>query len=326
VATDRLGSILAFVRVAELGSFAKAAKALGVSASAVSKSVARLEERLELRLFQRTTRALTLTEEGHLFFQRCEKVLAELDDAERSMQDRAAHPAGILKVGLPAALGRLKIVPALGILTERYPALRIDASFDDRLTDLIDAGLDAVVRIGEPRDSRLVARRIGTVRYIVCASPSYIETHGKPQSPDDLDRFVCIMRVRHCNETYAEWKFASPQDGSLFERKVTGPLGFDSNDAIVDAGLAGDGLVQLHTYMAEPYLKSGQLVQVLSEYAADGPPISVLFPSNRHLAPKVRVFIDFVASILGSADATRRPIAKTRPSPRTGALVSPNGR
>ena len=298
MATDRLGSILAFVRVAEAGSFAKAAKALGVSSSAVSKSVARLEERLEIRLLQRTTRALTLTEEGHLFFLRCEKLLSELDDAERSMRDRATNPAGILKVGLPAALGRLKILPALGMLTARYPALRIDASFDDRLTDLIDAGLDAVVRIGEPRDTRLMVRRVGTVRYIVCAAPSYIASHGKPLSPDDLDRFVCIRRVQHCNASYAEWKFASPQDGRLFERKVTGALSFDSNDAIVDAGVAGNGLVQLHTYMAEAYLKSGQLVQVLSEYASDGPPISVLFPSNRQLAPKVRVFIDFVASIL----------------------------
>ena len=152
MATDRLGSIVAFVRVAELGSFAKAAKALGVSSSAVSKSVARLEDRLELRLFQRTTRALSLTEEGRLFFQTCNRVLAELDEAEQSLRERATTPSGVLKVEFPAALGRLKIVPALGTLTRKYPALRIEASFEDRLTDLVDAGLDAVVRIGEPRE------------------------------------------------------------------------------------------------------------------------------------------------------------------------------
>jgi LysR family transcriptional regulator, regulator for bpeEF and oprC len=300
MATDRLGSIAAFVRVAELGSFAKAGKALGISSSAVSKSVARLEDRLELRLFQRTTRALSLTEEGTLFFQTCERVLAELDDAERSMRERAVVPAGVLRVELPTALGRLKIVPALGTLTRQYPAMRIDASFDDRLTDLIDTGLDAVVRIGEPRDSRLMVRRVGTVCYVVCAAPSFIEKHGKPESPDDLKRFACIRRVPHDKASYATWKFASPQDGSLFEREVAGTLSFDSNDVIIDAGLAGDGLVQLHTYMAEPYLKSGQLVQVLSEYEAPGPPISVLFPSNRHLSPKVRIFIDFVSGILST--------------------------
>lgn len=314
MATDRLGSILAFVRVAELGSFAKAAKLLGISSSAVSKSVARLEDRLELRLFQRTTRSLSLTEEGRLFFQTCNRVLAELDDAEQSLRERASTPSGVLKVQFPAALGRLKILPALGALTRKYPALRIEASFEDRLTDLVDAGLDAVVRIGEPRDSGLMVRRVGTIKYIVCAAPSFIEKHGKPQSPDDLKRFACIRRVQHGEALYATWKFASPQNGSLFAREVVGTLSFDSNDAIVDAGLAGDGLVQLHTYMAESYLKSGRLVQVLSEYAADGPPISVLFPSNRHLTPKVRAFIDFVASIL----ADKETLGHTPITARTG--------
>ncbi len=298
MATDRLGSILAFVRVAELGSFASASKALGVSASAVSKSVAKLEERLQLRLFQRTTRALSLTDEGRWFFERCGRVLAELDDAEQSMRERAASPAGVLKVELPAALGRMKIAPALGTLTSRYPKLRVEASFNDQLTDLIEAGLDAVVRIGEPRDSRLMVRRVGTVRYIVCAAPAYVGAHGAPQTPADLDNFDCIGRVPQGGSSQVKWRFASPGDGTAFAKEVAGTLAFDSNDVIIDAGLAGTGLVQLHTYMAEPYLRSGQLVEVLPEYAAEGPPISVLFPSNRHLAPKVRVFIDFVAATL----------------------------
>jgi DNA-binding transcriptional LysR family regulator len=159
------GSIVAFVRVAKLGSFANAGKVLGISASAVSKSVARLEGRLGLRLFQRTTRALSLTEDGRTFLERCERILDELDDAEREMQAHSANPAGVLKVEFPAALGRLKIAPALGQLTRRYPDLRVEASSSDHLTDPIAAGLDAVVRIGEPRDERLMARRAGTVRY-----------------------------------------------------------------------------------------------------------------------------------------------------------------
>ena len=322
MARDKLGSILAFVRVAELGSFARAGRALEISPSAVSKSVARLEDRLGLRLFQRTTRALSLTEDGHLFFRRCDGILKELDDAEASMRERAAAPTGVLKVELPTALGRLKIAPALGTLTGRYPALRIEASFNDQLTDLIEAGLEAVVRIGEPRDSRLMVRRVGTVRYTVCAAPSYIETHGGPLTPDDLGRFDCVRRVPPGGGPSATWKFASPQDGEVFECEVSGTLSFDSNDVIVDAGLAGTGLVQLHTYMAEPHLKSGRLVQVLCEYAAAGPSISVLFPSNRHLAPKVRAFIDFVADVLAvrSEDvpkhgAPARPSVTLRASP-----------
>ena len=298
MATDKLGSILAFVRVAELGSFANAGKALDISPSAVSKSVARLEDRIGLRLFQRTTRTLSLTEDGRLFFWKCGKILQELEEAEASMQERAAAPSGILKVELPTALGRLKIAPALGMLTAKYPDLRVDASFSDRLTDLIEAGLDAVVRIGEPRDSRLMVRRVGTVRYIVCAAPTYIKAHGVPMTPDELGRFNCVRRVPQGGGSYATWKFASPDDGKPFEREVAGTLSFDSNDVILDSGLAGAGLVQLHTYMAEPYLEAGRLVHVLSEYATVGPPISVLFPSNRHLAPKVRAFIEFVVDTL----------------------------
>jgi LysR family transcriptional regulator for bpeEF and oprC len=298
MAADRLGSILAFVRVAELGSFVRAGKALGISSSAVSKSVARLEERLGLRLFQRTTRALSLTDEGRLFFKRCEKILEDVEEAEASMRERAATPGGILKIELPAALGRLKIAPALTTLTSRYPDLRVEASFDDRLTDLIEAGLDAVVRIGEPRDSRLMVRKVGIARYIVCAAPSFIASQGEPESPQDLSRFNCINKMPCEGATTANWKFMSPETGQSFEQEVRGALNFDNTDVIIDAGLAGSGLVQLHTYMAEPHLKSGRLVQVLGRYAADGPPISVLFPSNRHLSPKVRVFIDFVANIL----------------------------
>ena len=298
MATDRLGSIVAFVRVAEQGSFANAGKALGISASAVSKSVARLEDRLQLRLFQRTTRALSLPDEGRLFYERANRIRADLDDAERALRERAAAPTGVLKVELPAALGRLRIAPALGTLTKRYPRLRVEASFNDQLTDLIEAGLDAVVRIGEPRDSRLMVRRVGIVRYIVCAAPAYIQAHGQPRTPDDLDRFDCIARMPQGGPFRAAWRFASPENGEPFERNIAGVLSFDSNDVIIDAGLSGAGLVQLHTYMAEPYLRSGRLEQVLSEFAAEGPPISVLFPSNRHLAPKVRAFIDFVADIL----------------------------
>lgn len=300
MAADRLGSIAAFVRVAKLGSFASAGKALGISPSGVSKSVARLEDRLGLRLFQRTTRVLSLTDDGRDFYLQCDRLLNELEEAERSMRDRAAAPTGVLKVELPAALGRMRIAPALARLTGQYPELRVEASFSDQLTDLFEAELDAVVRIGDPHDTRLMVRRVGTVEHIVCAAPSYIEAHGEPRSPSDLARFACIARAENGATCPGAWKFATPGDGALFELEPTGRLRFDSSDVIIDAGVAGAGFVQLHRYMAEPYLKSGQLVQVLGEYAATGTPISVLFPSSRHLAPKVRVFIDFVASLLKS--------------------------
>ena len=298
MASDRLGSIVAFVRVAELGGFAAAGRDLNVSPSAVSKSVARLEERLQLRLFHRTTRSLTMTEDGKLFFERCSGILADLDRAEDDMRARATRPSGILRIEMPTALGRLKIVPALGQLTSIYPELRIAATFADTVTDPIAAGIDAVVRIGEPRDERLMAKRVGTVRYIVCASPSYLAAHGKPTTIEDLDNHNCVRRVSHYGPEFAPWRFSRPETGEPLERSVQGTLSLDSPDAMVDTGLSGAGLVQLHTYMAEPHIRSGALVEVLPAFAADGPPISVLFPSSKNLAPKVRAFIDFVTKIL----------------------------
>jgi len=242
LASDRLGSIVAFVRVAELGGFAAAGRELGISSSAVSKSVARLEERLQLRLFHRTTRSLSVTEDGKLFFEQCSAILRDLDQAEDDMRIRAARPSGVLRIEMPTALGRLKIVPALGQLTSTYPELRIAATFADTVTDPIASGLDAVVRIGEPRDERLMAKRVGTVRYIVCASPSYIEAHGAPVSIEDLQNHNCIRRVSHYGPEFAPWRFCDPETGKLFERSVEGTVSFDSPDAMIDTGLAGAGL------------------------------------------------------------------------------------
>lgn len=300
MASDRLGSIAAFVRVAELGGFAAAGRDLGISPSAASKSVARLEERLQLRLFHRTTRSLTMTEDGKLFFDRCSSILKDLDSAENDMLLRSSRPSGILRVELPTALGRLKIVPELGRLTAQYPELRLAATFADTLTDPIAEGLDAIVRIGDPRDERLMVKRVGTVRYVVCAAPSYLATHGVPLSVDDLKDHDCVRRVSHYGPRFAPWRFRDLDTGERFEREVTGTLSVDSPDAMIDLGLSGAGLVQLHTYMAEPHIRAGRLTEVLTPYTADGPAISVLFPSARNLAPKVRVFIDFVSEVLAA--------------------------
>lgn len=214
------------------------------------------------------------------------------------MRERAAKPAGLLRIEMPTALGRLRIVPELGKLAARHPQLRINATFSDTLTDLIAAELDAVVRIGFPRDTRLMVRRVGTVRYIVCAAPAYLAAHGAPRDLDDLDRHDCIRRTPPGGDSVMSWWFRHPDTGEAFNRPVSGTITFNTNDAVVEAGLAGAGLVQLHTYMAEPHLKSGALVQVLGDYAVDGPPISVLFPSSKQLPLKVRAFIDFVAEVL----------------------------
>ncbi|MBY3168133.1 substrate binding domain-containing protein [Rhizobium laguerreae] len=149
-----------------------------------------------------------------------------------------------------------------------------------------------------PRDPRLMVKRVGTVRYIVCAAPSYLAAHGEPKTVDDLEQHDCVRRVSHDPAGFAPWRFLQPETGKPFERHDEGTLSCDSPDAMVDIGLSGSGLVQLHTYMAEPHIKSDKLVEVLRPFSVDGPPISVLFPSAKHLAPKVRAFIDFVTQVL----------------------------
>ncbi|MGA1802833.1 LysR substrate-binding domain-containing protein [Rhizobium sp. HT1-10] len=304
MATDRLGSITAFIRVAELGSFAAAGRSLSISPSAVSKSVSRLEERLQLRLFQRTTRTLAMTDDGRLFFERCSTILKDLDQAEEDMLQRAARPSGLLRIEMPTALGRLRIIPMLGQLTSRFPELRIAATFADTLTDPIATGIDAVVRIGYPRDPRLMVKRVGTVKYITCASPAYLAVRGRPLTLEDLSQHDCVRRVSYDPPGFAPWRFKDVETGTPLERSVEGTLSCDSPDAMVDFGLAGSGLVQLHTYMAEPHIASGNLLEVLAPYAGDGPPISILFPSSKNLAPKVRAFIEFVTHVLDQRSAT----------------------
>ena len=291
---DRLSSISVFLSAAELGSFARAGNAIGVSGSAVSKSVSRLEDRLHVRLFHRTTRALSLTDEGREFRDRCTPILADLDDIEHQMFERSSAPSGLLRISLPMALGRIKIVPALGALTRQFPGLRIETLLNDAIISIVDAGIDAIVRIGEPSDSAMIMKRVGKVRYVTCAAPSYLASHGVPNTPQSLMSHDCLRRMPHPCSPKGTWKFDHPITKNAFEEPVSGSLSFDSADAVLKAAVAGSGVAQLHNYMVEQYFASGELVQVLDEFTAEGPPICILFPSTRHLAPKVRAFIDIV--------------------------------
>jgi LysR family transcriptional regulator, regulator for bpeEF and oprC len=208
---DRLGSISVFLSVAEHGSFARAGSNIGVSGSAVSKSVSRLEDRLRVRLFNRTTRSLSLTDEGLEFRTSCSHIISELEQAEKQMLQRASAPSGTLRVSAPATFGRIQIVPALKLLAARFPDLKVEASFSDGIVDMVDAGFDLTVRIGEPRDSGLIMRRVGTVRYIVCAAPSYFDCHSKPLSIADLSQHDCVKRMPFSCSPKGAWKFYDPE-------------------------------------------------------------------------------------------------------------------
>jgi DNA-binding transcriptional LysR family regulator len=285
-----LQGIIAFVQVAEAKSFSRAAERLGLSKSAVGKAIARLESRLGVKLVHRTTRSLNLTAEGETFHESCLSALAALDAGQALLASRRQVPAGRLRVDLPLSFGRRCIAPILLEIGARFPELSLDISFNDRRIDLIEEGVDLVVRLGELEDSAvLIARRLCLQRSAICATPAYLAAHGRPASLDDIARHACLRYGR--DGRFSRWLLREA-DGRLRSLAAQGRFVLGHGEAILDAALAGHGLAYLPTWlMAEP-LARGELELVLPETALETPAIHALWPRARDLAPKVRVVVD----------------------------------
>jgi LysR family transcriptional regulator for bpeEF and oprC len=312
VGMDKLNSLIIFVRAAQNRSFSEAARQMGMSPSSISKAVQRLEEELGIRLLNRTTRSVTLTDDGAAFYSRCRQILDELEEAEQELLQTRYQPRGTLRIDLTMALGRMHIVGALPMLTAKYPELKLDVSLNDRFVDLIEEGIDAVVRLGIGTDSRLIMHRVATVRFVVCASPDYFKRHGIPKTPQDLKQHNCINFVYPQTRRVFEWRFqhgslhtpgnprnALPHQGEQFEMPVEGSLRFDHAESLLEAAIAGAGIVQVLNYVAGRAIAGGELQPILEDYAAPGEPISVIYPQKRHLSAKVRAFIDFMVDLMG---------------------------
>lgn len=287
---DSFSGLESFVRAADLLSFAEAGRALGISASAVGKNVARLEQQLGLRLFHRTTRQVRLTQEGTLFHERCRRILDELHDARAAMQAAAQAPRGRLRVSLPT-IGYRFLLPVLPEFQARYPEVELDLDFNDHLVDVVEAGLDVVIRSGELADSRLVARRLGPFRFILAASPAYLAERGVPLTPADLAGHTSL-RYRFLNS------------GKLEEWTLPGlpamPIALACNnmEAMLGAAVSGLGLAYMPDFLARDALARGELQQVLAEQLTHSGQFSALWPSSRQLSPKVRAFVDFASERL----------------------------
>lgn len=287
---DSFSGLESFVRAADLLSFAEAGRALGISASAVGKNVARLEQQLGLRLFQRTTRQVRLTQEGALFHERCRRILDELHDARAAMQAAAEAPRGRLRISLPT-IGYRFLLPVLPEFQARYPEVELDLDFNDHLVDVVEAGLDVVIRSGDLADSRLVARRLGPFRFILAASPAYLAARGVPRTPADLARHTSLR-----------YRFLS--SGKLEEWVLPGlpamPIALVCNnmEAMLGAAVAGMGLAYMPDFLARDALTRGELQQVLAEQLTHSGQFSALWPSSRQLSPKVRAFVDFASARL----------------------------
>jgi DNA-binding transcriptional LysR family regulator len=294
IPSERLKGIEAFVVTAETGSFTAAGQRLNLTNSAISKSVGRLETRLGSRLFERTTRRLTLTDAGAAFYETCVRVLADLADAEAVLAAHRSDVVGRLKVDVPVAFGRMQAMPLLLDFAQRHPNLRPRVTFTDRVIDIVEEGVDVAIRIGasESWADNLGHRQLGRERVIFCAAPAYLARHGTPRTPDDLARFDCILYGRTDGSTIS-WRFG---DASAVaeERTMEGRIVLGSAEAQVGAVRAGFGIAQLATWLIKDELARGDLVEILPEHATTGLALHLVWPRSRQLSPKVDALIELL--------------------------------
>jgi LysR family transcriptional regulator, regulator for bpeEF and oprC len=293
---NNFSDIVAFVRVVEAHSFVAAAQTLGMSPSAISKAVSRLEERLGARLLNRTTRSLSMTDVGVSFYERCRTALGQLDQAESEVSESRGIPRGRLRVDVPISLGRRILVPALPRFIQQYPELTVQMSMNDRVVDLVQEGIDAAIRVGQLSDSSLIARRVGNLRGVTCASPEFIERVGEPKEPGDLKPEHCISMFKLGNGQIREWVFQKGNDQHTVY--PAGALSFSDPESAVAAAVSGAGFVRSLDFTVEAQIAAGLLVPVMQDWN-DGAhwPVSVVYPQHRQPTAKIKAFIEFAVGL-----------------------------
>ena len=295
---DRFDSMRLLVRVIERRSFTAAAADLGLPRSTATEAIQQLEARLGVRLIERTTRTVLPTLDGEAYYRRCVAILSDVEDAEGAF--RAAQPRGLLRIDIHPLLAQTFLVPRLPAFLERHPLLDLHLGEGDRLVDLVGEGVDCVIRAGEPRDAGMIVRRLGMLREVTCASPAYLERHGLPRGVEDLadHRMIGFLSSRTREVMPLEFLVEGKVRRTILPGRVT-VSGSDMMAALARLGL---GLVQQPFYRLRRDLESGTLVEVLPQHPPPGTPLSVLYPQNRQLSPRVRVFIDWAVEIFKGAD------------------------
>ncbi len=293
---NKFMALLVFSKVVEHGGFTAAARNLRMSVSAVTKTMARLEDELGTQLFNRTTRRLHTTDYGQQFYERCVRILGDLEDAEAALREGSLSYSGRLRVVVPFSFGRITVVPELRRFFSRYPDIAVELNFSDSPVDLIAEGYDVAVRTGEIKDSRLVSRILTRGTQVTFAAPAYLEAHGVPQTPGALRDHNCIT-----GRFGADWSFRD-LDNAPLSVHVKGNCVVNSGDALREAAAAGIGIAQGTWWLVRKDLENGTVRSILHDYAIAGMPISIVYPSQRHLPAKVRVFIDFLVALTSSSD------------------------
>lgn len=289
---DRFIAMEAFVRVVEAGSFVAAASRLGISTSSLSRQVAELEQHLGVRLLNRTTRRLSLTETGQSYYERCVGLLADLQEAEAIAGQTAAQPRGTVRLTCSHSIAEQRVARAIAAFVERHPDVKFELTVAERVVDLVEEGFDLAVRVGPVGGERLVARRLGSMRLVLCAAPTYIERHGAPRTPDEIPRHN-VLTYAYAGSPRV-WRFVDTE-GKVHELRVAGSLHANSGDALRSAAEAGLGLICEPDFLVAGALRAGRLVRLLPDCQSGGGEIWAVYPTRRHLSLKVRLFVDHIA-------------------------------
>ncbi|NML44561.1 LysR family transcriptional regulator [Ramlibacter sp. G-1-2-2] len=293
---DRIDVMRLFTRIVDLGSFTAAAEDLNLPRATATYSLQQLERRLGVRLLHRTTRHVSPTLEGQAYYERCHRVLNEVEAAESFLGEAAAKPSGRLRVDMSTAIGSAFLFPHLGEFCARYPGIELEIGATDRLVDLLREGVDCVVRAGEPRDAGLVSRRVATMPTVTCASRSYIEAHGMPRTIEQFRNHLAVNFLSTATGKHSPFEFTVK--GKAQAVTLKGRISVTSTEAYTACCLQGLGFIQAPRYRLERYLDSGELVEALPKFPPPPMPVAVMYPHHRQLAPRVRVFIDWVAERL----------------------------
>lgn len=293
---DNLTDIGVFVKVVDRGSFTLAADDLALSRAVVSKYISRLEERLGARLLNRTTRRLSLTEAGAALFEASRGAIERIEEAQAAVAHLQSQPRGRLRVSAPMSFGILHLGPAIGDFARAYPSVTLDMRLDDRYVNLVEDGYDLAVRIGALADSTLVARKLGTTRAVVCASPQYLAEHGEPDTPEDLASHDCL--IYSYLSTANVWRFTA-SDGREIPVAVSGRFRINNGMVLTEAALAGRGILMTPSFYVAALLRQGKLRQILARYKLAELGIYAVYPQRSHVPPKVRAFVDFLAARFG---------------------------
>jgi len=293
---DRIDLFAVFARVVEAASFTRAAATLGLPRSSVSAAIRELEERVGARLLHRTTRKVAPTQDGLAFYERCLRLIADVEETETLFRQPGTGPSGKLRIDVPGRIGRLILAPALPGFLERYPEVDVEFGMTDRAVNLVEDSVDCVLRVGPLGDSSLIARNLGELRLINVASPAYLKRHGTPAGPDDLPRHLAVNYASPSSGRIDDWQWLA--GGRVHSLALPGRVTVNSAEAYIACCLSGLGLIQIPAYDVADEIAGGTLVEVMPEYRAEPMPVALLYPHRRHLSRRLQIFLDWLEPLL----------------------------